>query len=60
MLAERLRDINYLIISHSSIVAHKVGKVVKKVGHAIKTGALTRKCINARFLILTFNNNFSC
>ena len=35
-----------MFISHWSIVA-------QKVGNGIKTGAPTRKCINARFLILT-------
>ena len=40
------KDLEILIISHWSIVA-------QKVGHAIKTGALTRKCINARFPTLT-------
>ena len=45
-----LKGLEILSISHLSIVA-------QKVGNGIKTGAPT---INARFLILTFNNNISC
>ena len=45
-----LKGLEILSISHLSIVA-------QKVGNGIKTGAPT---INARFLILTFDNNISC
>ena len=45
-LVRWLKGLEILFISHLSIAAQKVGK-------GIKTGEPTRKCINARFLMLT-------